>query len=955
MSSMNRLRLVAPMLVLAVASSLVPGVASPAEAAPVQAEPPVDQIRLPVPANTADKIQPEVLHALAGSPAGRVPVIVHLAVQADTSSLAAELRARRRTEAEVSEEVVRSLQGVADENRNGIVWVLLSMLRDGWIRNLERYWIFNGFAAEVNALAVERLAAQPDVARIAIDRRVTLLTAPAMPPDPASWNLDAVRAPEAWLAGLDGSGVTIGVIDTGVDLRDGFLPGQDSPVANAWRGGTNSWLDTTLSPSATPVDSIGAHGTQVTSILVGGSSSGLTYGVAPGAEFIAARIFDNGGSSTESQVRAALQWMLDPDGNPATDDGADVVNNSWGWGSPSCDPTFDADLRVLRDAGVLPVFAAGNRGPTAGQNSSPANLPGAFAVGGVDNGQVIASISSRGPSMCDPGEPFPDLVAPGVNVAVTGAYATPTSATGTSVAAPHVTGAAALLLQHQPDLTPAELEAALLAGTSDLGDPGADSVYGSGHLDIVASLAALEAASVSGFVWTDTSDDGVIDPDEQPLAGVELSLVAAGADRTLGTADDAAPVIVGTEINGAYSFVGLAPGLYELSVGSGLLVDPFPLTLGVGEQESLLIPIPPPPGAVISGIVFDDANENGGQNGSELGLAGVGLFVRSAGLDDEFNSNDDTVTGPVLTQPDGRFLIGDLPDGIHRVWVDHSDLVEREVTTTPLPFDVSVSSGEVHDLVVGLHGTAPEEPILFFSAVTSFRFDGTRYRDEDIVAWDGEQVSVWFDGSDVGLARVDLDAFHVIDDQTIVFSVDRAIDLPGAGFVEDHDLVSFAATSLGDNTRGTFSLLFDGSDVGLAGNRADIDAIEVVSETELLLSMRGTIRLGPLVGRDEDVLRFVATSLGEATSGTWDLAIDGSAHGLTAASEDLDAMSMVDEVWYLSTIGTIDAGGVGGADHDVIGCDLSPSEACDFEIELPGADLGVSRSDIDGLHLDEKP
>ena len=99
--------------------------------------------------------------------------------------------------------------------------------------------------------------------------------------------------------------------------------------------------------------------------MVGGSAGGTAIGVAPDARWIAARVFNDAGQGSASAIHAALQWAVDPDGDPATDDGADVVNNSWAFGAPGCTLTFQPDLQALRALDVVPVFAAGNGGPGA--------------------------------------------------------------------------------------------------------------------------------------------------------------------------------------------------------------------------------------------------------------------------------------------------------------------------------------------------------------------------------------------------------------------------------------------------------------------------------------------------------------------------------------------------------------------------------------------------------------
>ena len=187
-------------------------------------------------------------------------------------------------------------------------------------------------------------------------------------------------------------------------------------------------------------------------VMVGGSTSGTAIGVAPAAKWIAARIFDDSGRSSATAVHRAYQWLLDPDGDPTTDDAPDVVNNSWTFTSSGCHLEFEQDLQALRAAGILPIFAAGNSGPGTGTSLSPGNNPSAFAVGATDNADQIYSGSSRGPSSCD-GSVFPEITAPGVGIhssSLNGAYF---DSTGTSLAAPHVAGVLAVLLSAYRDLS----------------------------------------------------------------------------------------------------------------------------------------------------------------------------------------------------------------------------------------------------------------------------------------------------------------------------------------------------------------------------------------------------------------------------------------------------------------------------------------------------------------------
>jgi len=280
-------------------------------------------------------------------------------------------------------------------------------------------------------------------------------------------------------------------------------------LADCWRGGVNSWFDPNGEHS-TPYDRNG-HGTHIMGIMVGGSYEGTAIGVAPDAVWIAVKIFDDSGFASYSAVHRGFQWLLDPDGNPQTDDAPDVVNNSWGFDQnpDQCITEFQEDIEILKTAGIAVVFSAGNRGPSGYTSISPANYPESFAAGAVDASDTIDFSSSRGPSSCD-GSIYPELAAPGVNIktadltlggAIPASYA---YVSGTSFASPHVAGAMALLLNAVPGVTVSELEAALKESALDLGAAGPDDAYGYGLLDVLEAYALLQ----NSVPCTDADGDG---------------------------------------------------------------------------------------------------------------------------------------------------------------------------------------------------------------------------------------------------------------------------------------------------------------------------------------------------------------------------------------------------------------------------------------------------------------
>jgi serine protease AprX len=242
--------------------------------------------------------------------------------------------------------------------------------------------------------------------------------------------------------------------------------------------------------------------------------------VAPQARWIAARIFDDAGVASLSGIHRALQWVVDPDGDPTTDDAADIVAASWGYTDRvnECYLEFEPDLAALRAAQIATVFAAGNAGPYADSSISPANNPSAFAGGAIDETLTVIASSGRGTNACTSAI-FPELVAPGANVRTTdrtlgGLF--PESyvvVTGTSFAAPHVAGAMALLRGANPTATVVQLEEALTATAVDLLPAGADNASGFGLPDLVAANARL-ARLVAMPTCTDVDADGAfVEPD----------------------------------------------------------------------------------------------------------------------------------------------------------------------------------------------------------------------------------------------------------------------------------------------------------------------------------------------------------------------------------------------------------------------------------------------------------
>ena len=425
------------------------------------------------------KIDQQVQATLDNLKSGEMTtVIVTLAQQADLSQISGPDRAARQ------QGIIRALQATAEASQRPINAFLQVRRSQGTAGQQNSFWVFNGLAVTATADVIQELAARSDVAKITPDAisitPTSLLAANAPGP-----NLSVIHAPDLWNLGFYGQGVVVANMDSGVDA-------SHPDLSSRWRGGSNSWFDP-YGQHATPYDPTG-HGTWTMGVMVGGDAGGTSIGVAPQAQWIAVKIYNDAGSATATAIHQGYQWLLDPDDNPNTADAPQVVNNSWAYGAPGCNLEFQLDLQALRAVGILPIFAAGNYGPNASTSVSPANYPEAFAVGAVDNADQLYAYSSRGPSACGEAQTtYPELTAPGVSVNTTDRFGLYTQETGTSMSAPHAAGALALLLNAYPNLTDYQQQQALINGAVDLGTSGPDDDFGYGRLDALVSYQWLQA------------------------------------------------------------------------------------------------------------------------------------------------------------------------------------------------------------------------------------------------------------------------------------------------------------------------------------------------------------------------------------------------------------------------------------------------------------------------------
>lgn len=397
---------------------------------------------------------------------GRVEALVVLkdqrtpALAPSTPAAADDYKAHRRA-------LVAALRARADSQQRGLrTWLNA--------RGIEHrpFWIANLVVARLSASELATLAARAEVDRIepnpsipvALPQRGAAAAAAAAEVPGVASGVEKIRAPLVWAAGHTGQGVVIAGQDTGYHWQHPALKAQyrgwDGSSADHnyhWHDAIHSANGSCPANSPQPCDDHG-HGTHTAGTFAGDDQASRQIGVAPGAKWIGCRNM-NAGNGTPASYIECMQWLLAPTNlqnqNPDPDRAPDIINNSWGC-TPGEGCTVGNEIKAavnhLVKGGILFVASAGNAGPGCSSIvDPPGTYPLAYTVGATDNADRLADFSSRGPVARVKGIK-PDVSAPGVNI--TSAYPPnlylPLS--GTSMASPHVAGAAALLMSAVPTL-----------------------------------------------------------------------------------------------------------------------------------------------------------------------------------------------------------------------------------------------------------------------------------------------------------------------------------------------------------------------------------------------------------------------------------------------------------------------------------------------------------------------
>ncbi len=468
----------------------------------------------------------------------------------------------------------------------------------------------------------------------------------------ANFGLDAVGASTAYAAGATGRGVMVAVVDTGIDVDHPELAAQ---IAG---GSTNI-----VTGDPQQVDDIDGHGTAVAGIIAARRNQALSHGVAFNARILAVRA-DAPGTCASSAGCAFDQADVAAATDHAVARGAPVINYSLG-GATSVGASLEGALTRAADAGTILVFAAGNE--NAAEPTFPARFAAdpaagglAIAVGAVDAGNQLTSFSNQAGSARDH-----YLVAPGAHILAPALGGGAALVSGTSFATPHVSGAAALVLQAAPFLTAEEVVELLLDSATDLGAPGTDPVYGRGLVNLAAALGPQGPLGVPLA--------GAADGAQAPLAGSALRLGPAfgpgpelgraifldgyGRAYWLDLADRVATPAPGPDLHG-WLIAGARPRVRSISLGRRL-----GLALSVSERagEDLL-----PGDPESAGERADDAFALEVVTGELAGQPGRLTVSHGLGLQERFgvSSVDPGAAGGLLSQ--GAFASPYLALADHR-------------------------------------------------------------------------------------------------------------------------------------------------------------------------------------------------------------------------------------------------------------------------------------------------
>jgi hypothetical protein len=485
-----------------------------------------------------NKLSGQLTQALQQSGAqDKIDVIITMADQYDGSSLDARTSflSRKQRTAFVTQELKNfSANSQAD---------LLTLLNEakGQVSDIQSFWIFNGIACKATPTMIQAIAQRPDVRVVDWDTEcpttgLTFTETESTPRTTLEWNVERIEADQVWTyngtTGYTGNGVVVAILDSGVHFSHNDLKNSMWTATGFANHGWN-YVNGTNNPNETQSNGNGV-GTMVAGIVAGQGTSGRQTGVAPGAKIMAVKIAGSTGNVTETRINNGLQFAIEHE--------ADIVLVSAVESNVGSKASYRDKMVNLLNLGVPAFTAAGDDGTIDAPNSigAPSNCPSPWhnpdetlnqgrsaniCVGATNRSELKAGFSSIGPvtwegvtgyndyALAAGGHIRPDVMAPGVNITST-SYLDNTSyrsAQGTALAAAHAAGVAALLLEADPNLTPADIDRLLETTAAKCeGLVTKNNFYGAGRINAYDAITALLSTVAAPTNLTATADNNEV-------------------------------------------------------------------------------------------------------------------------------------------------------------------------------------------------------------------------------------------------------------------------------------------------------------------------------------------------------------------------------------------------------------------------------------------------------------